>query len=187
MRRPSFDNFGYSMRTYALGLIFFVPLSIGILLVTTNASQNDHANQISRDVASMYSQGMDFSRSSNQAIALRVAEGLGMNRDQGVVILSKIRVVHDPDCGSPEKCVNRGQAVVTQRYVIGNRGLRSSSFGTPGNIDPATGDIPNWANDVTARAQEFPDKLKPGELIYAAECYLVSPESRAGVYSRVLF
>jgi hypothetical protein len=45
----------------------------------------------------------------------------------------------------------------------------------------------NWANDASARARDFPDTLTPGEITYAAECYLVSPESHTGVYSRVLF
>lgn len=187
MRRPTLDSIGSSIRTYALGAMFLVPLGVGVVLVSTNASQNDHANQISRDVASMYAQGMDFSKGSNQAIALRVAEGLGMDRNQGVLILSKIRVVHDPDCGPAGKCANREQAVVTQRYVIGNGALRGSSFGTPAKIDPATGDVLNWANDASARARDFPDTLTPGEITYAAECYLVSPESHTGVYSRVLF
>jgi hypothetical protein len=51
-----------------LGAIFLIPLSIGLLLVTS-ASQNDHANQISHDVDSMYAQGMDFSQPANQDIA----------------------------------------------------------------------------------------------------------------------
>jgi hypothetical protein len=49
-----------TVRLYAVGAIFLVPLSIGVLLVNSNASQNDHANEISRDVASMYAQGIDF-------------------------------------------------------------------------------------------------------------------------------
>jgi hypothetical protein len=159
--------------------------------VNSNASQNDHVKQISRDIASMYAQGMDFSRSANQTIALRVGEGLGMDihAGQGVLILSKIRVVHDTDCSepTPAPCLNRGYAVVTQRYVMGNPALRASSFGAPGNVDPATGNVQNWLNDPSARAQDFPANLKPGEFTYAAECYLTSPESHAGVYSRTMY
>jgi hypothetical protein len=106
-----------------------------------------------------------------------------------VLILSKIRMVHDSDCDpdSPEKCANRGFAVVTQRYVIGNPALRSSSFGTPTGVDSASGNVHNWANDPSARAQDFSAGLKPGEFVYAAECYLTSPESRGGVYARTMF
>ena len=180
-----------SIAMYTLGAIFLVPLSICVLLVNSNASQNDHAKQISRDIASMYAQGMDFSLSANQTIAQRVGEGLGMNirAGQGVLILSKIRVVHDADCQepAPAQCANNGYAVVTQRYVMGNPALRASSFGTPGHVDPATGNVQNWRDDPSARAQDFPVNLKAGEFTYAAECYLTKPESGSGVYSRTMY
>lgn len=180
-----------SIPMYALGAIFLVPLSIGVLLVNSSASQNDHANQVSRDVASMYAQGVDFSNNANQNIALNMAEGLGMNirGGKGVLILSKIRIVAEADCAStaPGHCINKGYAVITQRYVIGNQALRPSSFGKPSSIDSATGNVPNWVSDESARAQDFFATLKPGETTYAAECYLTSQESRTGVYSRAMF
>jgi hypothetical protein len=179
-----------SVPLYALGAIFLVPLGIGVLLVNSSARRNDHANQVSRDVASMYSQGVDFSNTANQDIALNVADGLGMNLrgGNGVLILSKIRVVHESDCSAmaPANCANKGYAVVTQRFVIGNKTLRPSSFGTPSAID-ATGNVHNWASDISARAEEFPVDLKSGEFTYAAECYLTTQESRNGVYSRAMF
>jgi hypothetical protein len=135
----------------------------------------------------MYAQGVDFSRSENRSLAMRVAEGLGMDVAKGVVILSRIRVVHDADCGTAPNCVNLGHAVVTQRYVLGNAALRVSSFGTPSRMDPASGNIADWATDVSARAQEFGEKLQSGEFTYAAECYLTSSENHRGVYSRVMF
>src|SRR5579864_6076002 len=180
-----------TVRLYDVGAIFLIPLSIGVLLVNSSASQNAHANEISRDVASMYAQGIDFSKSENRNIVLRAAEGLGVHIDQGqgVLILSKIRVVHESDCSSdqPESCTNKGYPVVTQRYVIGNAGLRSSSFGTPAKVDAGTGNVRNWASDVSARAQDFTTHLNPGEFTFAAECYLAAPESRTGVYSRSMF
>jgi len=180
-----------TIRLYAVGAIFLVPLSIGVLLVNSSASQNDHANEISRDVASMYAQGIDFSKTENRNIVLRAAEGLGVHIDQGqgVLILSKIRIVHPSDCPAdqPANCSNKGYAVVTQRYVIGDAELRSSSFGTPALVDAATGNVRNWAGDSSARAQDFTAHLNPGEFTYAAECYLAAPESRTGVYSRSMF
>jgi hypothetical protein len=179
------------IRHYALGAIFLVPLSIGVLLVTSNASQNDHANQISQDVGAMYAQGMDFSQPSNQDIALNAAEGLQVDirGGHGVLILSKIRVVQPADCAArlSGKCANEGRAVVTQRYVLGNAALRSSSFGTPLGVEPRTGNVRDWANDPSARADGFSGSLKPGEFTYVAECYLISPEARGGVYSRAMF
>ena len=191
MLNHSKQSRGTLIPLYALGAIFFVPLAIGVLLVNNSASRNDHANQVSRDVASMYAQGLDFSNTSNQDIALKVAEGLGMNirGGKGVLILSKIRVVHGTDCAAAGlgHCANEGYAVITQRYVIGNRALRASSFGTPTYIDPGTGNVRDWTNDVTARAEDFSTSLKPGESTYAAECYLASQEPRGGVYSRAMF
>lgn len=179
------------IRHYALGAIFLVPLSIGVLLVTSSASQNDHANQISHDVGSMYAQGMDFSQPANQDIALNVAEGMRMNirGGQGVLILSKIRVVQPGDCiaRAEGKCANAGRPVVTQRYVLGNSALRASSFGTPTGLDPSTGNVRDWADDLSARADGFPVSLNPGEFTYVAECYLSSLEARSGVYSRAMF
>jgi len=179
------------IRHYALGAIFLVPLSVGVLLVTSNASQNDHANQISHDVGAMYAQGMDFSQPSNQDIAFNEAEGLKMDirGGHGVLILSKIRVVQPADCAvqASGRCANEGRPVVTQRYVLGNGALRSSALGTPGGVDSNTGNVRDWANDLSARADGFSGNLKPGEFTYVAECYLTSPEARSGVYSRAMF
>ncbi len=191
MQRRSIQFRANSIVMYTLGAIFLVPLTIGVLLVNSNASQNDHAKQITHDLASMYAQGMDFSKTVNQGIAMSVAEGLGMNvpGGQGVLILSKIRLVHDSDCPSqtPAPCRNKGFAVVTQRFVIGNPALHASSFGTPANTDYATGDVRNWADDPSARALDFQAVLKPGEFTYAAECYISSSDSRNGVYARTMF
>ena len=179
------------IRLYAVGAIFLVPLSIGVLMVTSNAAANDDAYQISHDVASMYAQGLDFSQRANQEIALSDAAGKGadVRGGKGVLILSKIRVVHASDCpaGAAAKCANEGYAVVIQRYVLGNGRLRASSFGTPAGLDQATGDVRDWANDPSARAANFSANLKPGESTYAAECYLLSPDSASGVYSRSIF
>jgi hypothetical protein len=191
MLNRSKQSRGTLVPLYALGAIFFVPLAIGVLLVNNSANRNDHANQVSRDVASMYAQGLDFSNPGNQDIALKVAEGLGMDirGGKGVLILTKIRVVHSSDCvaSGAGHCGNEGYPVVTQRYVIGNKGLRASSFGTPTYIDAGTGNVRDWTNDISARAEDFPTNLKAGESTYAAECYLASQEPRGGVYSRAMF
>ena len=114
--------------------------------MNNSASRNDHANQVSRDVASMYAQGVDFSNRPTRTSRLKVAEGLGMDirGGKGVLMLSKIRVVHSSDCAAPgaSHCGNEGFAVITQRYVIGNAALRASSFGTPDHIDRGNGQCP---------------------------------------------
>jgi len=179
------------VRLCVLGAIFLVPLSIGVVSITNSASRSDHAYQISHNVGSMYAQGLDFSQGANQNIALSVAQGIGIDIQGGkaVVILSKIRMVHPSDCpaGDSGNCGNQGYPVVTERYVLGNRSLRTSSFGTPASLDPASGKVRDWTNDQSARAANFGSSLKPGEVTYAAECYLSSPESANGVYSRTMF
>ncbi len=90
LRRPKHPG-TTSLRLYVLGAIFLIPLSIGIVLVTNNASRSEHAYQISHDVGSMYAQGVDFSQKANQNIALSVAEGIGIDIQggKGVLILSR--------------------------------------------------------------------------------------------------
>jgi len=190
LRRPKHPG-STTLQLYVLGAVFLIPLSIGMVLETNNANSSEHAYQISHEVGSMYAQGLDFSQAANQNIALNVAEGIGidMQGGKGVLILSKIRMVHPSDCppNASGNCNNKGYPVVTERYVLGNRSLRPSSFGTPASIDPASGKVRDWINDFSARAANFATSLKPGEVTYAAECYLTSPESHGGVYSRTMF
>ena len=190
LRRPK-PPANSTVRLYALGAIFLLPLSIGLVLVSKNASQGDEAYKISHDIGSMYAQGVDFSESANQNIALSVAEGVGidMKAGKGVLILSKIRMVHASDCpaSAAARCSNKGYPVITERYVLGNRTLRSSAFGTPASLDPGSGKVRDWVNDLSARAANFVSSMKPGETTYAAECYLTSPDSPSGVYSRTMF
>lgn len=190
LRRPKHPG-TTSLQLYVLGALFLIPLTIGIVLITNNASRSEHAYQISHDVGSMYAQGVDFSQTANQHIAESVAEGVGIDIEggKGVLILTKIRMVHPSDCpqSASGKCSNKGYPVVVERFVLGNRALRSSAFGTPNSLDPASGKVRDWANDLSARAANFASSLKPGEVTYAAECYVTSPESPSGVYSRIMF
>lgn len=186
--RATVPHKNQQLTLYALGAIFVAPLLIGVLLVRNSADRNAIANEVSRDIASMYSQGVDFSKTENQNIALRVAEGSGLRLDQGrgVVILSKLRIVKESDCGEGP-CANLGRPVVVERFVIGSRELRGSSFGVPSGLDPTTGKVANWATDPSARAGEVALNLKPGEFTYAAECYLATADAGSGVYTRALF
>jgi len=186
--RASIPQKNQPLTLYALGAIFLAPLLIGVVLVRSSADRSDIANEVSRDIASMYSQGVDFSKPENQSIALRVAEGAGIRLDQGrgVVILSKLRIVRPGDC-SNDPCANLGRPVVVERFVIGSRDLRGSSFGVPSGLDPTTGRVANWATDSSARAGEVALNLKPGEFTYAAECYLATADAGSGVYTRALF
>lgn len=169
-----------------LTAIFLAPIGMGIYLVAGNASRGMHADEISRDLASMYSQGVDFSQPANRSIAMRL---LGTDADHSLVILTRMRAVSEPDCtpSGASDCVNNGYPVVVQRIVIGDATLRESTLGAPRSIDPSTGTVLNWAHDASARVPDAGITLKPGESAYAAEAYLSAPGGRQGVFARSVF
>ena len=169
-----------------LAAVFLIPLAVGVLLVSNNSQSSVRADQVSRDLASMYSQGVDFSRPANQSIALQLLDST-MN-GQGLIILTRMRAVGEHDCESiGTDCVNAGYPVITQRIVIGDPSLRASSLGTPHSVDHNTGEVLNWARDASARVMDPDISLKPGESAVAAETYLTAPASRGGVYARTVF
>jgi hypothetical protein len=146
-----------------------------------------HASEVTRELAGMYSQGVDFSQPANQRIALRL---LGADDGDGVILLTRMRTVAPADCGAPAApgaCANEGYAVVVQQVVIGDPALRPSSLGMPGNVDRTTGKVPDWQHDPSARVADSRVVIKAGESAYAAETFLVAPDGRSGVYARTLF
>jgi hypothetical protein len=173
-----------SVAQFALAAFFVVPLLTGVFLAGSSVNRREVASRISHDIGGMYAQGMDFAQPANRAIAERVTESLGIRLEEGraVIILTKVRMPSEADC---EGCTNLGIPVVVQRLVMGNAALRASGFGTPRDIDPGTGNVRNWATDITARAADFPGAMKPGESTTVTECFVAS-EGRSGVYSRTL-
>ena len=173
-----------SVAQFALAAFFVVPLLTGVFLAGSSVNHRELASRISHDIGSMYAQGMDFAQPANRAIAARVTESLGLKLDEGraVIILTKVRMPSEQDCLG---CTNLGIPVVTQRFVFGNPALRTSGFGTPHDIDPATGNVRNWTTDPTARAADFPGTMKPGESTTVTECFVAS-DRHSGIYSRTL-
>jgi len=172
------------MAQFALATLFVVPLLTGVFLAGSSVNRREVASQISHDIGGMYAQGMDFAQPANRAIAQRVTESLGIRLEEGhaVIILTKVRMPSEQDCSA---CTNLGIPVIVQRFVFGNPALRASGFGTPQDIDPATGNVRNWATDTSARAADFPGTMKPGESTTVTECFVAS-DSHSGVYSRTL-
>jgi len=169
------------------------------------------AVQVCRDIAHMYSDGVDFSQATNQNIAVQLAQGTGMTTTagNGVVILSRISTVYQADCdaaGFTNTCNNLNQAVITQRLLIGLSTLRSSAFGTPtstlmdaqGNIS-ASVYLPN--TDSSVRATGFTALLTAagttqpqGSSAWVAEVYFKYPDigflgvdTSGGAYVRFIF
>lgn len=129
----------------SLILLFFGTTGLGIMM-----GRYSQAVQVARDVAHMYSDGVDFSVTANQNIVTQqLASGTGITNTggNGVIILSQIRSIYAVDCtaAAVSPCTNQGLPVFTQRMTFGNTALRTSSFGTPsssildaqGNISPA--------------------------------------------------
>jgi Flp pilus assembly protein TadG len=127
-----------------LVLLLFGSTGIGVMM-----GRYSQAVQVARDVAHMYSDGVDFTQSSNQNIVIQqLAAGTGMTATagNGVVILSQIKTAYASDCTAAgvSPCTNQGLPVFVQRVAFGNAALRASNYGTPsstildaaGNISP---------------------------------------------------
>jgi len=168
-----------------LSACFLIPLVAGIYLSTGTSRRSAHATQVSRDLASMYAQGVDFSQPANRNIALQL-----LDRSDGrtLLILTRIHNVGPGDCGNTPvvQCSNNGYAVITQRILIGDPQLRPSSLGAPLSVDQTTGNVLGWATDASARVTDSSVTLKPGESAFAAEAFITGPDEQTGVYARTL-
>ena len=172
-----------------VALAFFGTVSFGITL-----GRYVQVVQVCRDLAHMYADGVDFSQSGAQAIAVQLAQGTGMtaNGGNGVAIFSRVQQIYTADCTAAglATCPNAGLIVFTQRVVVGNSTLRASSFGTPntailnaqGNISPnvylqntdATVRTSNLAALYTAAGQ--PAGLAQGDSPWIVESYFTAPD-----------
>jgi Flp pilus assembly protein TadG len=118
-----------------LTLLLFATVGLGVML-----GRFITAEQICRDVAHMYSDGVDFSQTNNQNIIIQqlaLGTGITATGGNGIIILSQIQTVYAADCtaSSVSPCTNQGVPVFVQRLYIGNQSLKSSSFGTPATAD----------------------------------------------------
>ena len=114
-----------------LTMMLFAVVGLGVML-----GRFIVAEQICRDVAHMYSDGVDFSQASNQNIIIQqLAAGTGITATggNGIIILSQILTVYQADCtaSAVSNCANVGLPVFTQRLYIGKQSLKASSYGTP--------------------------------------------------------
>jgi hypothetical protein len=113
----------------------------------------------------MYSRSVDFSIVQNKQLLLDTSNGLSMTINGGaaVLYLSTVEVV---DTGS-----NAGNAVVTNRIVIGNVALAPSQVAQLGSVG-ASGEVINFENDPLALATiSNALSLEVGDLVYVVEAY----------------
>lgn len=178
-------------------LLFFGTVGLGIMM-----GRYVQTVQVARDVAHMYSNGVDFTQTPNRNIVTQqLASGVGMTDTggNGVVVLSKIITIYQADCTAAGlTCTNLGLPVFTQRITIGKTSLRTGDFGAPassildgaGNIDPTvyitnsnssvrTTGFEAALDDAVSRATgagAAPPQQPQGDIAYVAEIYFQYPD-----------
>ncbi len=154
----------------------------------------------------MFCRGIDFSGTnpadtSRVDILPKLTQELGTitTSGTGVIIFSTLTYVGDSVCAMAgaayhdtatpphhtAACTNYGQFVFTQRYAVGNSGLRSSNFGAPDTADlnsakQYTIDIVKYVTHSTAVStfnllpvplEDGTDGYQSGQPIYVVEAF----------------
>jgi len=181
-----------------LALIIFplILLLFGVTVVGLQLGQSVRAAQITRDAASMYVRGLDFTLDGNQDLLVRLAQGMGLARSggNGVVIFSKVTWVPQAECtASGLVPCNGDRHVITQRVVVGNSSLRASALGAPDSAGP-DGLVLDYMQNPSAIATFPYMQLHAGETAYVTEGYFDTPDinfpgyqSAPGVYTIALY
>lgn len=180
-----------------LSLIVF-PLTLllmGVIVIGISLGRAVQVAHVTRDAASMYVRGIDFSKDPNKDVVVRLSGGMGMTRTggNGTVILSKVTFIPASRCVGISGC-NSDKHVITQRLQIGNSTLRSSNYGTPVGID-STGLVTQYLTDDAAIVTgTFNPTLADGEFAYVAEGYFKNVninfpgfQKIEGIYSVAIF
>lgn len=148
---------GHEILEFALVAILFIPLFMGSFVVGMNLIRSNQANHVVEDIANMYIHGADFSDKSMQAIAQRLATGMGLqvgtgtgnvadnlaNSGRGIIWVSKIMWVGgtlESSCQGalPAACTNTNKFVFVERIRFGNGTLEAehpSSLGQPASAN----------------------------------------------------
>ena len=195
---------GNSILEFALVAIPTVVLMLGVVVFGIDLGRSVQVAQISRDAASMYVRGVDFSLTGNQQVLVRLGTtmNLQLGSGDGLIILSKVTFIPDSSCGSPgspgyPNCTS-GKHVLMQRITFGNTALPGTHFPTHGSVTPdAQGNIPNYSTDPNAVIDNFAAtlQLKPGEQAsYVSEAYFQTTDVKMngfaaspGVYAQSFF
>ena len=185
--------------------LFLVPLILGLFSVGFGLIRAMNGIQLTRDVGHMWAGGVDFSKQANQDLmASQLAQGLsivsnnanvtGGNTGNGVVVFS-IYLNLGNSCPA---CTNANHIVLIRRVVVGNNTVFHSAYGVPlaASVDAPNGDIKNYSNDISARADNFTNimALNAGELAYYTESFFTAPDlalpglfSGLAMYSNAIF
>lgn len=153
-RKPTIR--GGSMVEFSMLIPIWLPLLIGTQWIGSSMVRGQQVTQMARDLASMYSRGVNFSTTgstASNATLDQITQQLGTMTPTGtgVVIFSTITYAGNSFCfgaGSPTygslsgttyshtgSCSNYGDFVFTQQYTQGNTSLLASNFGKPLSAD----------------------------------------------------
>jgi hypothetical protein len=178
---------GSAVIEFALLSPFLFSTLIGLWVYGPQLISNLQLVQTARDVASMYSRGVDFSTSANQGLVTRLGEQLGLQATggNGVVILSTVQFIGPLQCAEfpSSACANSGTWAFTNRIVFGNTGLRNSNLGNTTCTLTSTGNL-NLVDTITNGCAAVPNTgllaglgtpndnvngFKPGQDAYVVE------------------
>jgi Flp pilus assembly protein TadG len=187
------------MVEFALLVPVIVPLILGTMWIGSTMVRGQQVTQMARDLASMYSRGVNFSStggSTSSTILTDITQQLGAltASGTGVVIFSTLTYVGNSVCASAgstygslsplshtAKCTNYGKFVFTQQYTQGNTTLRTSNFGTApaadmdSNFNVAVTTYVTDAKDVStfnllpAPQENGTDGYQSGQPVYVVE------------------
>jgi hypothetical protein len=203
---------GAAIIEFSLSLAFLVPLLIGTLVFGFRLVQAQQVDQITRDLAHMYSRGIEFNTTGAASEAESLADQFGLtSTGNAALIFSTITLATTADCqayNSTNSCPNLGQPVFTEQIGIGNVTANASAFGTPtsGGTLPATSGVANdYSTTVSPSAQGGQSwalangfasvvTLTSGQSVYVVEMFDHTPALSVGgitgtplVYSRAIF
>jgi hypothetical protein len=203
---------GATIIEFSLSLAFMVPLLIGTYVFGFRLVQAQQIDQITRDLAHMYSRGVDFTTAGGAGEAESLADQFGLTSTGNcALIFSTITLATAATCqayNSTNNCTNLNKAIFTQQVGIGNVTSNASVFGTPvasGTL-PATSGVSNdYSTNVTSTAQANNTwavangflnvvSLSAGQVVYVVEMFDHTPALNVGgitgqplVYSRAIF
>jgi hypothetical protein len=203
---------GATIIEFTLSLAFMIPLLIGTFVFGFRLVQAQQIDQISRDLAHMYSRGVDFTTAGGNSEAVSLAGQFGLTSSgQAALIFSTITLASTGTCqayNGTNSCTNLGKAIFTQQVGIGNVTANASAFGTPtssGSLPATSGVTGNYSTNVSTTAQAnstwavangFSNvlTLTSGQIVFVVEMYDNTPALSVGgitgkplVYSRAIF
>jgi hypothetical protein len=148
---------GQEILEFALVALLFVPMFLGVFIVGMNLIRSIQANQVCRDLDSMFIHGGDFSTYPMQQEAQRLGQGLNLqigasfagneqantgNSGNGLATVTQIMYVGSTTSTScvavgAANCTNHDSFVYTQQIQFGNGTLANANTVTLGTCPSA--------------------------------------------------